>query len=403
MSTSVISTDAKKNGGSRLSALTFAAIGLVTAVVGLWQWQPLPSDPKSINVGAASPLDARSYLRARPFDPVAYVGLAHELSTGQPTTVQAHALAQEALRVAAQLAPVDPIVIRARIADAYARKNLRLVMTLSADLAALSPADRADSFALLMTLMRTPEWPAFFSSRLSKGWPAANAFVTYVCGSGGKTDILLPLATAVAAKFPLTTSTLNCVLAKATAENQTPSAYWIWLNAAPNLPKKIPFVFNGDFESPLTGGPFDWTLGVGGDFREGFTVNLVRDGIAGSNSNAYLMVRFNGRAIKSYVAQQNLALTPGKYSLAYRSHESGLAANKLAWTIRCGTAPVTGTSSTTNANLPRESDWTVHYEEFSVPPTCSGQVITLEVPARLDTLQGLLGTAKYDDVIVKRL
>lgn len=388
-----------QSNASRLSMVIFIVVGLATAMVGFWHWQPLPSDPKTFSTepsAPAVPLNARSYLSARPFDPVAYVGVTQELLTSQPV------IAQETLRVAAQLAPVDPIVMRARIADAYARKDLQLAMTLSADLAVLSPGDSADAFALLASVTRTPEWPKFFASKLSTGWAAANGFVTYACNSGIATDVLLPLATAIGQKQPLPPATLNCVAAKAIAANQTQAAYWLWLNATTGLPKKIPFVLNGDFESPLSGGPFDWKLGVGGDFREGFTLGLIRDNATRAIGNGYLSIRFNARAIRSVLAQQNLALLPGRYSLSYRSQMAGLAADKMAWAIRCGVVAV-GLTPAGSTNAVSERDWTAHSAEFVVPSTCFGQVLTLEVATRLDALQGLLGSANYDDVIIKRL
>ena len=399
-----------KNNASRWLTLVFVAMGVVTAAIGFWHWQPLPGDVRSLSPDTASkatPTDARSYLRVRPFDPLAYVALANELSTASPMSAEAGEKSQQALRVAVKLAPVDPVVIRGRIVDAYNRDDLRLAMTLGADLAELSPAERGDAFAILSELMRTPEWPAFIASRLSLGWTVADAFVLHVCHSAAKADVLLPLAIAVAQKQPLVAITLNCVAAKAIVDNQTPVAYWLWLNASSSLPKKIALVLNGDFESPLSGGPFDWTLGVGGDFREGFTVGLARDNDApsastkgGNSSNGYLMARFHGRAIRSSVAQQNLALKPGRYRLSYRSQMSGLSADKLAWTLRCGTS-VVALSKAGLTEPPPEKSWVSSSSEFVVPTTCLGQLLTLEAATRLDALQGLVGTAKYDDVIVR--
>ena len=396
-----------KNNASRWLTLVFVAMGVVTAAIGFWHWQPLPGDVRSLSPDTASkatPTDARSYLRVRPFDPLAYVALANELSTASPMSAEAGEKSQQALRVAVKLAPVDAVVMRGRIVDAYTRKDLRLAMALSADLAELSPGERGDAFAILSELMRAPEWPQFLASRLSKSWAVADAFVIHVCHSGAKPDVLLPLAIAVAQKQPLMPSTVNCAAAKAIADNQTPVAYWLWLNASSSLPKKIALVLNGDFESPLSGGPFDWTLGVGGDFREGFTVGLARDnaapGTGNSHGNGYLMARFNGRAIRSSIAQQNLALKPGRYRLSYRSQMSGLSADKLTWTLRCG-ASVLALSKAALTDSSLDKSWMTYSAEFAVPATCLGQVLTLEVATRLDALQGLVGTAKYDDVIVR--
>lgn len=382
----------------------FIAVALATASVALWKWQPLPSDVRSTKYEAAAqmvPMDASTYLRARPFDALAYVGVAEALSSMRLAPASAKAKAQEALEVATLLAPVDIVVIRARIADAYARNDALRAMALSADLAALSPNDRADAFASLAYLMRTPEWPQFIAARLASGWIAADAFVLHICHSNTKPDVLLPLAIAVVKKAPLRATALNCAAAKAIADNKTPLAYWLWLSSTPKLPKKIPFVLNGDFESPSTIGPFEWALGLGGDFREGFTVSIRRDNETATTDNGVLMARLNGRAVNSPLIQQNLALTPGRYRLFYRVQTAGLTADKLVWTIHCGTSVLPLSNLTKSDGLPT-TKWDAFSTEFLVPPTCTGQSLTLVVATRLDALQGLVGTAKYDDVTITR-
>lgn len=388
--------------------LAFVVIGIATVAVGFSYWQPLPGEPRPFEPDTTrnqQSIDARTYLRARPFDALAYVGLAHEISATKPPTAQARALSQEALRIALQLAPVDPVVMRGRIADAYSRNDLTLTMTLASELAALSPADRGSAFALLGDLMRTPEWSPFLASRLANDWAVADAFVAHVCQSGGKTDVLLPLAIALGKRQTLLPSTLNCVAAKSIADNQTPVAYWLWLNSSANLPKKIGFVLNGDFESPLSGGPFDWMLGIGGDFREGFTVGLAREDAAPAapvSGNGYLAVRFNGRAVRSPISQQNLALKVGRYRLSYRYQMSGLTSDKLNWSVRCGSS-VLVLGSTSPGDVSSVKNWGTFSAEFTVAPECSGQLLSLEVATRLDSLQGLVGTAKYDDIIIRKL
>lgn len=395
---------AGKTTAAKWLLLTFIAVALLAASVAFWQWQPLPSDMRSAKYEAVSqmvPMDAHTYLRARPFDALAYVGVADALSSVRPAPATAKVTTQEVLDIATLLAPVDIVVMRTRIADAYARNDALRAMALSADLAALSPNDQADAFASLANLMPTREWPRFIAARLASGWTAAGAFVLHICYSNAKPDVLLPLAIAVVKKEPLQATALNCVAAKAIADNKTPLAYWLWLSSAPKLPKKIPFVLNGDFESPSASGPFEWALGLGGDFREGFTVGIRRDNETATTDNGVLMARLNGRAVHSPLVQQNLALTPGRYRLSYRLQTSGLTADKLAWTIRCGASVLALSNLTKSDRLPN-AKWDAFSTEFTVPPTCTGQSLALEVATRLDALQGLVGIAKYDDVIVTR-
>lgn len=388
-----------KSTVARWLLLTFIALALLTSSVAFWHWQPLPSDVRSTKKNAEAhmvPMDARTYLRARPFDPLAYVGVADALSAVRPAPERAMQAVQNALHIATVLAPVDVVVLRTRIADAYGRNDALQAMELSADLAALSPADRAEAFASLANLMRAPEWPQFFARKLASGWTAADGFVRHACYGNVKPDVLLPLAIALVKTEPLQSATLNCVAGKAIADNKTPLAYWLWLSSTPTLPKKIPFVLNGNFESLTNGGPFDWVFGVGGDFREGFTVGINRHG---ETAGGVLMARFNGRAVTSPLAQQILALAPRRYRLSYRVQTTGLTSDKLVWTIRCG-ASVLALSNAAKSDALRNDKWDEYSAEFTVPATCSGQSLALEVATRLDAMQGLVGTAKYDDVVI---
>ena len=81
---------------------------------------------------------------------------------------------------------------------------------------------------------------------------------------------------------------------------------------------------------------------------------------------------------------------------------SRLSADKLAWTLRCGASVIT-LSKAGLIEPPPEKSWVTSSSEFVVPATCMGQMLTLEVASRLDALQGLVGTAKYDDVVVRHV
>ena len=59
-------------------------------------------------------------------------------------------------------------------------------------------------------------------------------------------------------------------------------------------------------------------------FAIGDDASKVTAGSSGNSKNHVLSIRFNGRALKLPIAQQYLALAPGRYTMTYRARESGV-------------------------------------------------------------------------------
>ena len=379
----------------------FVAICLLGALVGTIlfdsasRYFQAPDDRDS----ASAPFAPLAYLKLRPFDSAGYLALSESVAEGNAdgaVRLRAHALAAASL-----LAPVDPQVIRADAALAFARGDVRSGLDKTAKLAAISPMDQADAFRVLASYVAHPAWRDFATARLTEGWDASDQFLLKLCNDAQLAQYTFAVAAQFARFRPLSPAASHCAENRAIASGDIQGAYRLRLSAAKSLPPRIGFVFNGDFELPLSGSQFDWTVEPGGEYREGF-VAAIRPDIGFGGSNKALSLRFTGRPIRSQMAQQYLALGPGKYRLSYVTKQTVQpAASRPVWALRC---VGTGTPLIIEnwADLAANAGWTRHDVPFTVGVNCTGQLLSLEPKSKLSSLEGIKGTLVIDEVRVEK-
>lgn len=379
----------------------FVAICLLGALVGsiffgsAYRYFQAPDDRDV----ASEPFAPLAYLRLRSFDSAGYLALSE--SVAESNADGAVRLRTHALAAASLLAPVDPQVIRADAALAFARGDVRSGLDKTAKLAAISPMDQADAFRVLASYVAHPAWHDFAAARLAAGWDASDQFLLKLCNDAQLAQYAFAVAAQFARFHPLSPAASHCAENRAIASGDIQGAYRLRLSAAKTLPARIGFVFNGDFELPLSGSLFDWTLEPGGEYREGF-VAAIRPDIGFGGSNKALSLRFTGRPIRSQMAQQYLALGPGKYRLSYLTKQTVQpAASRPVWALRC---VGTGTPLIIEnwADLAANAGWTRHYVPFTVGVNCTGQLLSLEPKSKLSSLEGIKGTLVIDEVRVER-
>lgn len=376
----------------------FGLATLLTAALCAWGLtsNQRGSVPPDIPQAAAS---AKNYILQRPIDAAGWIARADADFATIPNTVTP--LANQAITVAATLAPVDPQVIRARMFLALKLGDTVSGLSHAANIATMFPTESRDAFSILRAYSSDPNWPAFFQAQLTAGWPAAEAFLIDSCQSGATVGTLLTIAQPIIRRQPLSENTVTCIGTKAISEGLIPTAYWLWLNALATLPTPLGNVFNGDFEQPSAGRLFDWRITAGGDYREGFAAAIRPDDSRGSR-NKVLLVRFNGRALKPPVAQQFLALAPGRYTLSYSRRDIGLSAPaSSSWALRCvppAVAPTLGAATQQST----QTGWIKLTQDVVIPEGCSGQLLDLELGNRLQLAQGLQGSVLFDDVSIVR-
>jgi len=370
------------------------AAGLILASWILTSYRPLsvsstPPDPS---------VAARQYILEHPFDPSGWLALAGS-AMGEAAPVPADI--RKVIETTRILGPVDPQVMRAHALLALRSGNTSNGLDLVADIAAIFPGERSDAFTTLRAYIRDPAWEQFVVARLRRGWLELDDFIAHACAAGASLNDLLGLVQQVARVQPLRDDVVSCVGNRAIAQNAVPTAYWVWLNASRDVPKSVGNVFNGDFEQPQALRLFDWRLAAGGEYREGFAASIRRDDSNGVHGNV-LSIRFNRRPLRLPIAQQFLALAPGRYALTYSLRETGVnSPGSVTWAIKCvppGEPPAMGTATSRQS----ADGWSIRRQELSIPPSCTGQVLDLEVGTRLQMLQGLQGTVLFDDISIVR-
>jgi hypothetical protein len=342
--------------------------------------------------------DAQTYMSLRPFDAAAYLALASATATTAPSRGDQLKL----IEFAEKLAPVDEQVLLTRASSALLQGQVSAGLEYLADLSAWYPSSAIAAYSVLKQYVETPAWAPFFDRKLQRGWPSANQFVEWLCSSDLRTRPLLMVAGQLTKRLVPLEATVNCVVNRLISEGEYGDAYWFWLNAQATLPKSLSYVMNGDFESPQTPAAFDWQLGAGGEYRDGYTAAITSEPDRGS-TNSVLAVRFNGRAIKLPVVYQRLALPPGQYRLTYKQKEIGLGEKPATyWDMRC--VGVTGdTAPSFEADSRSNEGWLTRTYLISVSPNCKGQSVSLAFFSRFEMLSGMRGVAYFDDIRITRL
>ena len=395
-----------RNASAKSNLAVWVTLTIATVLVGVVCLWGLAANrlqfPETMSSGRDASASARRYLLKRPFDPAGWLAWSEGIgATGSAISANA----KPAVAAAAILAPVDPQVLRAQASLALRQGEITVGLERAADLAVMFPLQRSDAFATLMTYRGDAAWLPFLRSRLKSKWPAIDAFLLESCRAGSSLRDLLDVTQQIVSKQPLAEETVTCIGNKAIAEGQVPAAYWLWLNASPGLPAAIGNVFNGDFELPQAGRLFDWRLGAGGEYREGFTIAVRSDNSRGMPSNV-LAIRFNGRAIRSAIAQQFLALAPGHYTLTYSLRPEGrVTLNMVAWAVHCVTPSQNVTKSVEMGVAQRQpgvEGWSTHRQTLDIPAGCDGQILDLDVGSKLQMMQGLQGSVLLDDINIVR-
>ena len=389
-------------GAPRGAKAVYAVAALVVLTSAAWIWssqrlQHVGAD--SVGVGTRD--DPRDYVRRRPFDVAGWLAWMSESvtdSSARPTPT-----ALQVMQATKRLAPVDPQVLRAAFVLSLQDGDLAKGLLGAAEMAVTFPTEREAAFSTLLANTHRTEWTAFFAGQVQTKWAAIDDFLLFACQRASPLPTLLKLAEAVMRQRALPDSVITCVGQKAINEGSVQTAQWLWLNGSASIPKSIGNVFNGDFELPLSGHLFDWRLGEGGEFRDGFAISVGREDTRG-NANSALSIRFNGREIRSPLAQQVLALGPGQYLLSYAYREISMTpAGALSWSLRC-VAPGLLTAPTVSAVSTRTTGDGAQLREHTVtiPPGCDGQVLELQAGSREQMRIGMRGSIVIDNVRVLR-
>ena len=175
-------------------------------------------------------------------------------------------------------------------------------------------------------------------------------------------------------------------------------AYYSWLQfLPPDQLSKAGRLYNGSFEVPPSGLPFDWV------FKKGPGVNIKFAPRPDHDREQALLIEFGpGRVDFSGGISELVLLPPGNYRLEGKYKADLVSQRGLQWSVKCAdaAAPI-GVSGTMNGSSPTWQDIDL---TFTVPEDeCPAQYVSLALDARSASEQFVSGAVWYDDLNIARI
>lgn len=392
------SSGATRPAGLRRRAWT--ALGLsvliVQLVVSVAMWRQatlrqLPGD-------ATDDAVLRVRLSQQPFDVAGHLafGIAR-LNANDPSG------ARRALRAAAAIAPNEPQVLRTQAFTHFTFGETAAAIEAVVRLLDAEPEAARDAYAALGNVMSTPAMEAVVNRWADQRSVHLGGLADAVCTSNQALQVKLWLATRAAAAAALRPETLTCLFSQASRSPDAASVYALWLGSLPSTEGSIDHVWNGNFEQRERATPFDWKLGRGGEFRDGYsaTIQLER---SGGPTNRYLSVELNGRPVTSTIAETHLVLPPGPYTLSYRTRDRTAAGSvRLGFGVACHGSGQVIAPVTADARETTSQTWSTVRTSFVVPSGCHAQVIRVDGSPASWKAAGTKGRFDFDDVAITGL
>jgi hypothetical protein len=234
--------------------------------------------------------------------------------------------------------------------------------------------------ALTAFLATAPPWRSWFLSELS-------------ARLANKTRLVQLYAALNDSENPPTKNELRPYLMRLIQDENFELAYQTWhATLLPGQRADEAHPFNRDFEFPVDGLPFNWSLEAvpGADIRV----------VSSDDKKRALSVEFSGARVRFANVKQLMLLPAGAYSFSGKMKTAELRTVRgLWWRIFCANA-----SANTLANTELVSGtmpWTDFAVKFKVPATdCGALWLQLELPARNEPEMTIEGQVWYQDLRV---
>jgi len=176
-------------------------------------------------------------------------------------------------------------------------------------------------------------------------------------------------------------------------------AYYTWLQfLPPEQLRQAGLLFNGSFEAPPSGLPFDWKITPGA----GVTIDVVsRPDKTGQHA---LLVDFQYGRVDYHSVTELVMLGPGTYEFKgeYKGELAGPRGMK--WRVVCannGTIASGGESPMITGIM---KDWKTVAFTFTIPDKdCAAQYVRLDLEARMASEQLISGSILFDDLQISRV
>ena len=174
-------------------------------------------------------------------------------------------------------------------------------------------------------------------------------------------------------------------------------AYYAWLQFLPMEQLAVTgHLFNGNFDFPISGLPFDWTISQG----VGASVDIVVP--PGDGGNRALKVELISGRVQLGEISQRLMLPPGKYVLKAKFRGEVAGRRGMRWRLACS-VDTSKVLTETGMFIGVQRSWRDIEAAFSVPDNeCRAQIIRLVHDARYSAEQFVTGTIWFDDLVITR-
>lgn len=252
----------------------------------------------------------------------------------------------------------------------------------------VSLADREDTRKPLTEFLASnPPWRTWFLEQLAARAPTPVALLAVLEGLHK------------AAGAPLPADDLRPYLIRLIDMGLIDQAYLSFIRffVPPDQLASLGNVYNGNFDDPPSRLPFDWTVRDNGTA----TAAVVNRG-DGTGVNPALLVEFAYGRVMFKDVWQMLALAPGAYRLTGQVRADGLRNERgMYWRVYC-----LGERRTVIGETEREtgtSPWHEFALTFQVPADCRGQLLRLELAARIAREQEVTGRIWYDSIAIHRV
>jgi len=392
-----------------------AAIAVVVALVLVWRVVVSASALLLAGSNSAdtdrlrSPLDTstpdapwRARLARNPTDYAALVVLALELERQGRITD-----ARDAMREAMRLAPADEQTLleaaafHVRVGE---ETQALAILRRAVDLYPSASGKAWPVFTAMLNGGRSHEFFAGVARDNPEWWPG---FFSHACRTVGDTDTLQRLLAVRTTAGTATIDERRCLIGRLERESRWANAYQVWLNGLLREQRqRVGYVFNGDFEAPISNVGFDWIVAG----QSGVSVETQR--IDGAGGRRALHVEFLRKRWAGPPVQQTLMLFPGKHRLEGRGRADGLETwLGVQWGLYClDKSGADGRQLARSDRFRGTGPWVDFADEFTVPDGCPAQVLRLELanPRRDADLPGnvaarLNGSVWFDDFRVRSL
>jgi hypothetical protein len=261
-------------------------------------------------------------------------------------------------------------------AQAIRRGKFEEALAQADGLLRVSPQYEYTIFPVLTIFGIDPEALAALEGALAANPPWRRSFLASAVANGANDRLMTQLyQSLIRSSQPPTAAEMKPYLDRLILAGRFEEAHQDWRATSSPAETPVRYPYNGNFEAPLDGLPFNWVF----DSISGAEIQITEAPDRG-NSRA-MRVQFSGARARFGRVGQLLMLAPGSYDLELAVKASSLRTERgPVWQISCAeshallaeTKPVTGTTP-----------WTDLKVRFSLPASgCNAQWLQLIIPAR---------------------